>query len=164
MYPWLMRKDKELARKQRGKGFGNDWAMMSLAPVLGQLATSVLGGSIPGLQGGSRKSAGMSTMIVLPNNPPPYVHLKPGGTVSLGRAGKRQMGGGCSYKRKACGKPSHKRKWQQKRTTFQVGGNKRGGTNRKRTRQKGKGFDAKSLLNLLSLVGPIIIKCSGLKL
>ena len=81
-------------------------AMFSLAPIVTDLASNVIGGLLPGLAGGQRGSGGQfllpgnSQMIGLPNHLPPstYVRVPP----------RRQKGRGLIRKRKKARQPIQK--------------------------------------------------------
>lgn len=91
-------------RRQRGGlgPFGQQLAMFSLAPIITDLASNVLGSVLPGLtgQGGGKFSLpGNSQMIGLPNHLPPSTYLNLPRTSQKGK-GKFTA----SKKTKRCGR------------------------------------------------------------
>ena len=95
------------ARRGQQKGglgpFAQQFAMFSLAPIVTDLASNVIGGLLPGLTRGHWGSGGQfilpgnSQMIGLPNHLPPSTYL--------GIPPRRQKGRGLVRKRKKARRP-----------------------------------------------------------
>ena len=86
--------------------FAQQLAMFSLAPIVTDLASNVIGGLLPGLGGGQRGSGqfilpGNSQMIGLPNHLPPFTYLGM-------PPPRRQKGRGLVRKRKKARRPLQK--------------------------------------------------------
>lgn len=71
------------AQQEGGLGpFAQQLAMFSLAPIVPDLASNVIGGLLPGLTGSQRGSGGKfelpgnSQMIGLPNHLPPSTYIR----------------------------------------------------------------------------------------